>query len=666
MLINTFTSPPKSSYVAMDTETHTYVDGVILDKSEIERMMNELDENGNRKYPVSWWRVHTRVEVWAFIIYSPEGVAILETFDEYTRFCAQYRIKHAWWYNAPFDFAALDSAKFSAGWEYTTEKSKSANTFTELASPFGARYSMTENHQCDTVSTFEQRATRTVQSTRHYDIRNLLKGGLAGLLESFDVRDSDGTPIRKRSMNYQKAGNQSLTIDDILYMIDDARGLWWLIQTFGRKLIDDYEIDILHGKPDVLTASGLAKVLLLRKMYPHVTSDRGARTCYRKAHPVSTTMDDYYRRGHLLQGGLVMLNPRAKGRHLHGDNVNIYRYDFNSHYPAIMHDCSDIIGRPVFLTGRAARERADEIRVFEIKNLHAILRDGMIPSWLDPIRHKTASEVTVYDWRDGYILMFDFEIEELEKWYHIDTIDISRTLFFRGRDCPAFAEFVDEHYNKKAEAKVRKDKVAQETEKLILNGVTGKFSQNPNHPKQWRERGDDGVVRLMRDGTEIDVDEKSIMNIVQGAFILALARCKLRQSCRRIARGVGKTVAETVIYTDTDSIHTSVRYEDTDPYRLGALKQENETPIGDAIFVAPKTYAEVDADGAEMHCKGVNTSVLRDAYNAGESLSEIYRIGRTYLSNQAINVQGGKAILPLPKAVCKQLDGELSEDELYF
>ena len=57
---------------------------------------------------------------------------------------------------------------------------------------------------------------------------------------------------------------------------------------------------------------------------------------------------------------------------------------------------------------------------------------------------------------------------------------------------------------------------------------------------------------------------------------------------------------------------------------------------------------------------------LIDAFRRGDSLSEVYKVGRKYLSLSALNVQGGKALLPLPKCVCKKLPDQPQESELYF
>ena len=94
MIINTFQAPTTAKYVALDTETHTYIDGNIVPDAQILQMMKETNPDGSYKYPVSWWRTHCTVKAWAYIIYAPDGFAILETFEEFEKFVAAYRIRH--------------------------------------------------------------------------------------------------------------------------------------------------------------------------------------------------------------------------------------------------------------------------------------------------------------------------------------------------------------------------------------------------------------------------------------------------------------------------------------------------------------------------------------------------------------------------------------------
>lgn len=663
-----------SKYAAFDTETHTLIDGATVPDEQIERMMTETDSKGAPLYPVSWWRKHARVEAWAFIVYAPEGFAILETFDEFIKFCAQYRIRFGWWYYAPFDYSVQDWHCLTSGWTYS-QKPKHAQEFGDLCNDFGARYTMTQVLPYSRANSFRTRAKRTTSKLVTYDFRNLLRGGLDYLLRKFEVTDGNGEPIRKTTMEYQTASAENLTADDLQYMLNDARGLWWLVDKFGNRLREKYNIDILSGRPEVMTASGLAKLLLLRKLYPNARNDRGRKTLFRKYHPVTLEVDAYFRKAHLLQGGLVIVNKYIRGKYKR--DISLWRYDYNSHYPARMREMPDIHGYPVALDGECEKRHPSQVRIFEICELSAVVKDGFLASWLNPISGKVDDEVTLYAWRDSPICIFDFELEELREWYHIGTCTISRTWLYDTRQVDGYREFVDEHYRDKQAASAAHDEVGKAIPKLTLNGASGKFSQNPNHTETSRVLDEDGTVTLCRGDEE--PDEGSIMNIVQGAYITAQGRTILRRSCRDIADRAGKPVAACIWYTDTDSIHSTEKYDGCDPLKIGALKCENAKPITQAIFLAPKTYAEICGDIppdqiddaiknelASFHCKGVRVESLIDAYRKGDSLPEVYKVGRKYLSLSAINVQGGKALLPLPKCVCKSLPDDLPESEAYF
>lgn len=659
MLINTYKGEVTSPYVALDTETHTYVDGVLLTEAEISNLIMKTDETGKRIHDQAWLREHVTVKAWSYSIYSPDGFAVCETFEEFVSFLSRYRVKYGWWYNAPFDFSIIDWEALTSGWSHV-EKAKKPYEYSELCSEYGVRYSMDMILPYDNETSFNKRSKRASAHVRFYDLRNLLKGGLGALLETFDVKDDEGTPIRKGKMDYQSASSETLTESDAMYILDDVRGLWWLVQTFGRRLLKQYGVDIISGRPEVLTASGLAKKLLLRKMYPYAINDRARNKLYRRYHPMTLELDRYWRESALLQGGLVMLNPAVRGRHLY--NVRMFRFDYNSHYPAIMHGMPDIRGFPTVYDG--VREKSPEqVRIFEISSLCAVLKKGYIPAWLNPITRKVDDEVTVYPQRDRPICLFDFELDELKLWYDFIECKIERTWIYRAVPCVGFVEYVDEMYKGKQEASAINDKIMKEIMKLLLNGTSGKFSQNPNHKRTSREITENHVQLVHH---EAYIDEAEIMNIVQGAYITAMGRTILRQSCRAVAKENGRTVSDCIAYTDTDSIHTNVHFSQTDSLKLGWLKQENKKPITEAFFCAPKAYAEIEGTEAKFHSKGVRVECLEKAWRNGDNLAQIYEPGRLYQSLSAMNVRGGKALLALPKAVCKKAKEITEEDELYW
>lgn len=641
MIINTFTAPVTSPYVAMDTETRTYIDGKLLTDAQIYSMCGQTrQEHGERVpvYPQSWWREHTVVKCWAWIVYAPEGLFIGETFDEWERFCVEYDVKCAWWYNAPFDFSVLDYEMLSRGWKHT-DKPGAARTYSELASDMGARYTMTIQHP--TVNSKGKPAKHTV---KHYDLRNILHGGLKKLLESFDVRDADGNPIRKLEMDYQGG---EVSQKEIEYMRNDAAGLWWLIDKASRAFETEYNLSIRGRKPDFITASGAAKKAIMRRMYPKARTDRDALKRYQRDHPITVDQDTYFRDRGLLAGGRVIMNPRYTGRELTG--IRAYRLDCNSEYPYVgARVMKHIWGYPrIFDTWEHAREvmGKDATYIIEFARLHAVMRPDMLAAWRHPFTHKYVEELDIGADDPNYCI-FARELAEMSNWYMITSYKIECVIAYNTEPARGLCDFLEDGYRLKSERKLSGDIAGSNAHKLMTNGGLGKLSQNPIHGKIDRVLID-GYVHMLTPTEEIDAD--GLLNVVEGALVTSEGRINLLRQARKQCRG---NVALNLLYTDTDSVHILCEPVDTDPVSLGGWKVENVTPIVRAKFLAPKTYYEVEESGhVDIHCKGVNVEAIEKLVKRGVPLDKIYSYGYGVQSLSALNVSGGKALLPFRKNI---------------
>lgn len=645
MIIDTFPETLSSPYVAMDTETRTYVDDKLMTEEQIYRMCAEVVVRHGIKqarYPPAWWREHARVECYAYLVYAPEGFAILETFDEWSDFCARHKVAHAWWYNAPFDFSILDWQMLSRGWQHV-RKITGAEQYKELASDFGQRYSMTIAHPAKTT-----RGKPSRRLSRHYDLRNILHGGLAKLLNSFDVKDADGKPIRKLEIDYQGEGWSE---ERIAYMRNDVAGLWWLIDTAGALFSSELGLDIRQGRPDFLTASGMSKKVVLRLMYPGAANDTLRMWRFRKDHPMDMQTDEYFRRHGLLQGGRVLVNPDFQGRELNG--VKGFRIDCNSEYPAqavrLTKEKRHLCGYPrVFGTLEDAVTVMPPHSVFilELSELHAIVKPGMLPCWMDPFKHTMGTTFHINK-GDPSLCIFLDEYLEYGHWYEIES-KIARVIAYEGCADQAVGDFMAHAYARKSEAKAVGNFVLADIWKVPLNGYLGKYSQNPRREVITRELRD-GIVRLVCE--EEEEDEKSLFHVAEGAWITANGRIWLLQQVRK---QTGGKVRERLWYTDTDSIHAIGDPADTDPYTLGGWKLENKKPITQAKFLAPKAYYEVEENGAmSIHSKGVNVERIEELVKRGVPLDKIYTPGYKVQSLSALNVRGGKALLPFPKDIAR-------------
>lgn len=659
MILNTFTGKTRHAYAAFDFETKTLVEGHLVDDATIRMMCEATHKVGDADvptFPPAWWRAHAEVVCWAWIIYTPDGLAIAETFEEWIDVIQTAGIKTGWFYNAPFDFSILDYAMLSRGWNQV-EKAKEARTYSELCNNFGARYSMTivapyNRHKGD-------RSTRTEWKLNAYDLRNILHGGLEKLLEDFDVRDENGEPIRKLEMDYQNASGASGA--DVRYMRNDAAGLWWLIDKAGGMLSERYGLDIRGRKPDVLTASGLAKRVFLSKMYPQARSYQYACWKFRNDHPMDLERDQLYREHGLLQGGLPVVNPDYLGKKL--DGICADRYDVNSEYPYYMSIMRSLYSFPrTYDTLEEAElySRPDDCYILAFSRIVATVKPNMVPCWRDPFTGQIATE---YRHTEDQVELYIFREEwmELQLWYDFDAAVLDYVIVFPTRKEPAIRSVVLSEYGMKAHARNEGRPSLATFPKIVMNGFGGKYSQNPHHDVMARVLHDDGHVSL--DFVRDDVDAKGLMHVVQGARITANGRVIWRKYARAIC---GDDVRKNLLYGDTDSIHSLRRAPDRliSPDRLGYLKRENKTPIVRACFLAPKTYYELEEGGKiELHAKGVRVEAIEKLINAGADPATIYTAGYKVHSLTALNVKGGKALLPFPKYIARPDD---AEDETFF
>lgn len=655
-----FPDDARPVWVAADTETRLYVDGELVTTAQLEKMATP-------ETPLKWWRDHVTVHCYAWLISDGIHTACFDTFDAFNTFLTDHCVYSVWWYNAKFDFAQIDYAILSSGWTCTTGKLTADHTYTSLHGRQGQRYSLA------LATTRHERQNREhVHVTRHFDFCNIIGGGLAKCLESFDVCDFDGRPVRKLSMDYQ--GDDEATAR--VYMENDVIGLYHLIRTADAFIYDTFGYRIAGRKPDVMTAGALAKKVMLR-FYGGGTDRENLKT-FQLFHPMTPHGDAYYRETGLYRGGITFVNPIYQNKPLRG---KIYKYDVNSMYPYNMARMPDIIGVPYEITPEQyerEKGRTDRVFILELERVRGCVRRGMLPFWYDV---DTMSYIAQVD-QNAPLLMFDFEFTELCRWYDFDDVEIKRVLCFRAMSSAQYTAFVNFAYAMKRDAKKSKNAVQEAFAKLLLNSAYGKLSENPRRAQSHRELNPDtGAVVLVDDPTEIDTS--TTLNVVQGACVTALSRCTLltyiRETCPVPARDF--------IYCDTDSIHAFTQYPNPDAYTLGALKDETAidgrpVPYSFAVYLAPKTYllyrCYKGKRQTEIHTKGVpKDAVLYDAAagrvgsrfikptDTPATLSKKFAAGVKFKTLAAMNVRGGKALVPYYKYLCRP-DNTVAVDALLF
>ena len=672
--------PLKACTFAMDTETQVYYDGKILDTKKLARKLKNMDNKQRR--------AHLSNITWAWQAYDEaNGFFMTNDFETYLKYCCFCGYKFGWVYNSTFDFSQIDYEILAKGrdkWkphEYAEKGSgKGYNkgqpwTFESIHNDMGARYS------------YKLWIPYRNQSDRHnychaveiHDFMKLLVGGLKRVLQDLDVTDNEGNKIRKLTMDYQAVDTENLTDKESDYCRVDVQGLYFAIKKFNVTIEEQSkgECHIYGPETNLMTAGGFAKRELLRSMYPN-KKPRYRNEAFQKEHPLSVEQDTFFRKNFLYRGGISFVNPRYQGILLEASKMGetMKRYDVNSEYPYSMSIINDLVGVPFTLKYEEYEKRKDKDKfeaVYMLKSISGVVKAGYLGMWFDPFKRKY---VDIID-ENGLHLIFKREFDEMLNWYDGVEYEIDNVLLWR-KGKKAYAPFVEENYALKAQAKKEKNATLQACTKLKLNSSYGKLSERLERVNGHYELNEEtGAIHFVIDETEIN--EKSAMNVAIGSLITATARVYILSKIREVCKGA--EMSKRFVYIDTDSIHAFASYDKADAFTLGGLKLEAECEA--VKYIAPKTYIDIEKinkDGTieygdmEIHSKGVTTSAVAAALakkqkykRKGKPTLQLIdtkiAYGQKYLVLCAMNVVGGKVLLPVEKYLAREELAPFDSDE---
>ena len=663
-----YTKPKRACTFAIDTETQTYFDGKLLDNKQLFNKIKNLNNDAKRKRisNVTWaWQCYDEVN----------GFFMTNDFETWLTYQCACGYKYGWCYNSTFDFAQIDYELLAKGkdkWkphEHVKRGSGKAYnkgqawTYESVHNDMGARYAYklwVEYHNANRHD--------YVHAVEYRDFMKLITGGLRRLLNDLKVTDNDGNAIRKLSMDYQNVitNIDGINDEDIAYCENDVKGLYFAIKMFNDTIEEQSngELHIFGENTNVMTAGGFAKHELLRSLYPHLKDKRARIRAYQKAHPLTKVQDEYIRNNHLYRGGISYVNPYYKGKLLTGRNM--MRYDVNSEYPYSMAEINDLVGRPqrVKLTEYDAMKNKNDFEaVFILTSAYGHVKRNYLGLWYDPFKKDFVDHIDEM----GTHLMFERELNEMAQWYDDFTYTCDEVLLWKRGD-KVYAPFVNENYALKAQAKKDKNPTLQQTTKLKLNSSYGKLAERVERVKgHYALNESTGAIHFVRD--EVENDTGASMNVVIGALVTCVARCYILGKIREVC---GKDIKHTFVYIDTDSIHAFASYDKADAYKLGGLKLEATCQA--VKYIAPKTYIDIETinkdgtieyDAFEIHSKGINLqAVITDLKKKQKgkkhnkpTLALIDRkidYGAKYLCLVAMNVRGGKVLLPTLKYLSRE------------
>ena len=267
-------------------------------------------------------------------------------------------------------------------------------------------------------------------------------------------------------------------------------------------------------------------------------------------------------------------------------------------------------------------------------------------------------------------------MNELEKWYDINN-DCHRVIVYKTREISGYKQFINDFYELKKTSKKNGDKAKTAFAKLLLNSSYGKLAERVVRDITVREvNPETGAIHLVGSG-EQEIDESSMLSIVQGAYITASARVWILSHIREIC---GEKVAERLVYCDTDSVHAFAVYDKSNAFDLGGFKDESpENGFNAVKYIAPKCYfdAEIDEETGEtrdieIHSKGLNIKVIESEFTNGviekdgekmpswkniRDIDKRFSYGEKFQPLSGMNVRGGKALIPIEKYLAKPVAG---------
>lgn len=339
------------------------------------------------------------------------------------------------------------------------------------------------------------------------------------------------------------------------------------------------------------------------------------------------TVEDRMQFNSLYSGGVVFTPPTNQRMHITGRV-----YDRNSMYPAEACGSLPIRVRQILNT-RPPRFFFEGQWAVHVIAKGVSLKPGGFPVIITPYTGAARSHIDVLDkW------FFSFEFEYILKNYNIEEYEVIQSIEFET--APVCRDFVNKWYSIKCLNDERRNFA-----KFVLNNLTGKFGEWDVHELYRRELVGGGYISKRINETRATPNKWAFMPAV--AFITARSRLALAEAAM-------KSGVENLLYTDTDSVHTTgyLPADMVDEVRLGAWKKEFD--FTECCYIKPKSYWERNNSETVKRHAGLNSdATLAKAIDSkhgvfvdtGELISpDNMKTGSFFYSRVARKVRGGVVI----------------------
>lgn len=421
---------------------------------------------------------------------------------------------------------------------------------------------------------FEQKkGSRVKQFIELRDSTKKIKGSVNQIAYSYHL------PILKLEINHEleRQLNYQPTKEEIEYIKHDTEIIARVLNIFYEKGMTS------------LTASADAF-----KMYK---KDCG--NSFRFLFPIlPIEIDDYIRRA--LKGGLCYINPKHRGKTL--NDVTIL--DANSFYPYIASTMPLPYGKPEYFVGEPNPREERPLYICHVK-VCCKLKENHIPTLqLKQFYYYGKNEFvldTMGEMIDFYLTNID--IDSMYESYDVYDIEYIDGFYFLCSH-KLFKRYISVLYKLKDES----IGAQRETNKILLNGLIGKFSTKTQfiNKKPLLFKGDKNLE--LEDTLYFEeclIEEKDPIYTALTVFVNSWGRAILSYMINRNYN--------LFVYCDTDSLHLIGNVDwcdykgiNIDEHKLGYFKNEyKNNPIKNAKYLSEKTYFLILENGdSVVKCSG--------------------------------------------------------------
>lgn len=544
-----------------------------------------------------------RVWGWGICEIETEKFHCGTSMDDFIRKLRELKVKKCWFHNLKFDGEFILNWLFNNGYRWRQPDRKKHETlsvkdFETLISDRGMFYSLKVRFS----------AKETIE---FYDSLKIITMPVEKVARTFDL------PIRKLHIDYDeyRAEWHKLTSMEIDYIRNDVCimakalktifGMGYTKITQGSNALQDYK-DLCGNA--------------FKTLFPIPEYDKEIRQSYR--------------------GGWTYLNP------LYADKCveNGRTLDVNSLYPSRMYYEKLPFGTPIQFEGEYRKEEYPAFDVYIQKfRCEFELKEGMLPT----LQLKTTAGFLpteyVTDSKGDCIAlcMCSVDMALFFEHYNVYNLEFLGGYAFRSSR-RLFTEYIDKWIKVKNDAAKTGNMGMRQWAKIMLNSLYGKFATNPICGQREPYRDEEGAIHYK----DLETEVRQPVYLPVGAFITAYARNFTIRAAQKIREySKEKYGKDMFIYSDTDSIHTTLPEEDckeildVDDYELGAWKIENKWNRGH--FIRAKTYVE-ETDGVlAVTCAGMPENIKK------EVTWENFKIGTIFYGKlMPLHFPGGIVLMP--------------------